>query len=354
MNCPVCPRTDITDGVLDCPNCGVDLRPLLRLRELPLYRTRLAAELLAGGRPGEAAQKLQAALEDGADTPLTRLLLGQAWLALGNSEEAARQLTLAAQDPAIAVDAQLALRECTDASDSCLPAPRTSTVQPVAVAVARVVPLWIAVVLAATSALSLLLSLTRGGGAAESTAFNHLAAPTIEAALPLPPSRPESESPGAAVSAVSATLVSVAERQALERALNRVPGIRVDSRPGGLGVVFLQGLFDGDSCVLERSSRRRLAAVVEVLEAYGSPLTILVRGFTAPGSLGRDGDAHDGWTLGFNRASAVVAQLHSMRPTHLAWRAVGPDRVEPPFTVADERGKNRTVVLEISLPVSGG
>jgi len=357
MNCPVCPRTDIAAGVLDCPNCGVDLRPLLRLRELPRYRARVAAELLAAGHADEAARKLQAALEDGADTPVTRLLLGKALLRLGHSEEAAQQLKLAAQDPGIAADAQLALRECTETRESGPPAPSTTTVQPAAPPVARVVPLWVAVTLAATSVLSLLLALTRGGAATESPGARRPLAPPLEAPLQAPLATPDQKATGAPSAPpppAPATAPSAADRQALERALSAVSGIRVDSAPATLRVVFLQGLFDGDSFALERNSRRRLATVAEALEAYGRPLAIVVRGFTAPRSLGPDGDAHDGWTLGFNRASAAVAQLHSSRQSRLTWRAMGSDRVEPPFTAEDERAKNRTVVLEISLTASGG
>jgi outer membrane protein OmpA-like peptidoglycan-associated protein len=357
MNCPVCPRTDIAAGVLDCPNCGVDLRPLLRLRELPRYRTHLAAELLAAGHPDEAAQKLQAALEDGADTPHTRLLLGKAWLRLGNREEAARQLKSAAKDPAIAADAQLALRECTETHESGVPAPSTTTVQPAAPPAARVVPLWVAVTLAATSVLSLLLALTRGGGAASSADVGRPAAPRVEAAFHAPPAssaQKAGDAPSPSAPTAPATSPGAAERKALERALSGVEGIRVDSAPADLRVVFLESLFDGDSFALERSSRRRLAAVAEALEAYGRPLAIVVRGFTVPRSLGPDGDAHDGWMLGFNRASAALVQLHSSRQSHLTWRAMGSDRVEPPFTAEDERAKNRTVVLEISLTAGGG
>jgi hypothetical protein len=36
MDCPVCPKRDIEDGQLYCPNCKTDLAPLLRTRELPV------------------------------------------------------------------------------------------------------------------------------------------------------------------------------------------------------------------------------------------------------------------------------------------------------------------------------
>lgn len=36
MDCPVCPKRDIEDGQLYCPNCKTDLTPLLRTKELPL------------------------------------------------------------------------------------------------------------------------------------------------------------------------------------------------------------------------------------------------------------------------------------------------------------------------------
>lgn len=42
MDCPVCPRRDIEEDQLYCPNCKTDLTPLLRTRELPLFVFNLA------------------------------------------------------------------------------------------------------------------------------------------------------------------------------------------------------------------------------------------------------------------------------------------------------------------------
>jgi outer membrane protein OmpA-like peptidoglycan-associated protein len=355
MNCPVCPRTDIAEGVLECPNCGVDLRPLLRLRELPRYRARLATQLLAEGRAEEAICKLQAALEDGGDAPRTRLLLGRAWLKLGNGEEAARQLAVASREPALAEEARQALRECADARESGPPSPSTTSVGPAAPPRARGVPIWVAAALGVLSVSSLLVAFARNGDTNRGTVGPAAASPESATKPSLPPSFAVARSSAEAASPGPVAPSSLgAERETIAQIMQKVPGIRAEPTAAGVRVVFLEGLFDGDSFVLERRSRKRLAAVADALESYARPLTIVVRGFTAPHSLGRDGDVHASWKLGFHRAAAAVVELHSTRLTQFTWRAAGPDRAEPPFAVEGERTKNRTVVLYIEPSPSAG
>jgi len=96
MKCPVCPRSDIPDDEIVCPNCGVDLIPLRRAHELGMDNYNEALRLERVGATDIAIRCVGAALAMNeqfvpAQTLLGKLLWKKGYLreALGQWQQAA-------------------------------------------------------------------------------------------------------------------------------------------------------------------------------------------------------------------------------------------------------------------------
>lgn len=96
MNCPVCPRQNLEEEALECPNCGADLAPLRRAAGLARREYNAALECARQGGSEAALRHASAAtaLEPGWELP--RMLLGKLHWAAGRRREAAAALAEAA------------------------------------------------------------------------------------------------------------------------------------------------------------------------------------------------------------------------------------------------------------------
>ncbi|MFW6119008.1 MAG: tetratricopeptide repeat protein [Planctomycetota bacterium] len=96
MKCPVCPKTDISAEAQECPNCGTDLTPVRRLRELCAAQFNEALRLADAGATDAAMARAAAALSLDDEFVPARKLLGKLLLGKGRVEEAIAQWEQAA------------------------------------------------------------------------------------------------------------------------------------------------------------------------------------------------------------------------------------------------------------------
>ncbi|MBI5085012.1 MAG: hypothetical protein HZB13_10505 [Acidobacteria bacterium] len=96
MNCPVCPRQDLEEEALECPNCGADLTPLRRVAGLARreYNSALECARQGGGESAMRHASAAAALDPGWSRP--KVLLGKLLWIAGRKREAAVVLAEAA------------------------------------------------------------------------------------------------------------------------------------------------------------------------------------------------------------------------------------------------------------------
>jgi nucleoid-associated protein YgaU len=93
LDCPVCPRKNVNTDT--CPQCGANLKPLLRLAEVIGSYSREGTEHLAAGRVDEAILSFSAASAlEGAPADVC-LSLGKAYASKGMSSEALSQFNRA-------------------------------------------------------------------------------------------------------------------------------------------------------------------------------------------------------------------------------------------------------------------
>lgn len=99
IDCPVCPKTDIKEGVTICPQCGTDLSALLRARELPDVYYSEGIELAKNGLPDEAIEKLIFVLELNPNSIAPHVAIGKILAKMGRYDEAVSHL-----DKALSID----------------------------------------------------------------------------------------------------------------------------------------------------------------------------------------------------------------------------------------------------------
>ena len=105
MKCPVCPAADVPADAKECPSCGTDLSPLVRLHQLAASQFNEALRLAQLGAVDAAITRTSAALSlDGQLAP-ARALLGKLLWRKGHNQEALGQwheaAVLAPQDKEI-------------------------------------------------------------------------------------------------------------------------------------------------------------------------------------------------------------------------------------------------------------
>lgn len=88
MNCPVCPATNIPADCLVCENCGTDLAPIRRVRELAAWHYNAALALVGHDDNPAAIRELQAALSADSSSVPVRILLGKVLWKMGRTCEA--------------------------------------------------------------------------------------------------------------------------------------------------------------------------------------------------------------------------------------------------------------------------
>lgn len=99
IDCPVCPKTDIKEGITKCPQCGTDLSALLRVRELPDIYYNEGVELAKNGLLDEAIGKLILSLEINPNSIAPHVVIGKILAKMGRYDEAVGHL-----DKALSID----------------------------------------------------------------------------------------------------------------------------------------------------------------------------------------------------------------------------------------------------------
>jgi len=326
IDCPVCPRQDIPSGQLTCDNCGVDLQPVWRVRELADYRYNEALELLSDGDADRALEKLCAARESGGEPGRCRLLAGKILWQLGRTAGAVREWRLVpSSDPLHAESNRLA-----DMAEATVR--RRSAVRVGVVAAAAVVILAIPA--------SLLL---RPGRSPQPAAGGTV----IDSTAP-------AEVPGRAAGAENLNAVPAQDEatglEGLVSRLNELSVVRAEQDEAGLRVVFVDGLFGSGADVPSEAGYVALGQVVRTIASYGESLSVEVLGVTDNTPVRPGGGWTDNWSLALSRAhSAVQFMRVETASPQVFWLAASSGVAGTPFSNDTEanRAKNRTVVLSV-------
>lgn len=326
MNCPACPRTDIEPQDLACPNCGLDLAPLHRLHELSEFYGNEAIALCERGRYAEALQKMMTAAELGEESSRVHILLGKILWKLDRREEAVPHWRRAAERDPECEEAgyllEMGARELSRARR------KTSPIRIAAVALA----------LAAFISFALLFVEYR---------YNHrFANAEVEK---LRRDLAEKKSSGGRGSAVEAL-------QALVSRLEAETNLRAGLKGNKVAVVPREGFFLGGSDQLTPSARKQLAKLAGVLGQQDSRFRVVVEGVTddVPPS---GGQWKENWSLGYARAYSAMSYVRQLPgSSRTKWLVTSSGQSNPPYPNDSEenRRRNRSVLLEISLEPGGG
>lgn len=306
MNCPVCPNASIAVHEVTCANCGADLGPIQRLRELPARWYNEALELLRGGDHDGAVARLEsAAALEGASPHILRLL-GKALWNSGRHRDAAVQWRRLPDDDEARRLLSMAGRTGESAHSFRLAASWTAIV-------VLVVALIIAILWRPTRTSSV---------------------PLVQPAALVEPSIPSPAEPAARPLA------------SLEARLREQDGLRVERTGNTLKVVFRRGLYASGSDQPAIEGEMRLRNLARLLG--DDRLDVIVVGFTDSPAPPRT-RWPDNWSLGFSRAQSAVEVMRGAAGEQVTWAATSSGDRSPPHPPQDD-AQNRTVVLHVSAP----
>lgn len=308
IDCPACPRTSLPEDTLVCPNCGVDLAPILRIRQLGHSYFNDSLRLIEAGDLASALQRIECAVSIDGDSADARVLKGKILWKLGRHDDARNQWRgVKITDPSFEKAATL------------VEAHKDKK------------PNWIRLAVATTMIVVLAVLIAVATGTLNRTR------------------REEKPQTGSAPGLESVAKVPAAEDQseALERRIINDPAFLVERAEHGTKVVFSEGLFASGSDALTDRGEVLLSNLSDAIRALGSPLAITVEGHTddqTPKSAIRQSD---NWTLGLSRAATVAAYLRKQGVDGPALNITSMGELVAPFpnATADGRQKNRTIVL---------
>lgn len=315
LDCPVCPRTGIPAEAAACPNCGADLMPVRRVRELPELYVNQALELASRGETDRAVEKLIAALELGGGRARIGLLAGKLLWRAGRGDEARRQWrAVLAEDPEQGEAA--ALLRMAGAGPAVHAAPWWLIPALCAMAVALIALLtWYAVY--------------RGTHHHSDLEFAVVSAKTMQG------------EPAAAQAARAA---------ALAEALQARPEFEVRRESGRLVVLFRQGLFGPGADRITGDPERRLTLAASLLAQYCRGCWVIVEGATDATAPSGQGRWKDNASLALARAHSAIAHLRQRSTgAGLRWMGVTAGESAPSLASTKFAGpdRSRTVVLHV-------
>lgn len=329
MNCPVCPRRDIADEAMDCPNCGVDLRPMRRVQQLDALLYNAGVVALSHGEDGKAVEKLTGALQFSPDSKHIRLLLGKALWRIGRYEDARVHWQYILEQNLGETEVEVLLRR---------PVPDATIQWKHQVTILRVV--LVGTALFSIGCLFVLLSLRTVVGQTEHQKS------TLESALA--GSRHETERLQTLLANQQSTRSPMAPEDSKQIAASGInfrlleslaenSDITVVLEKQRMTVQFKQGLFPINSVAITDDAKKQLRHFVEDLKGTSVPYRIAVEGWT---------DEPYSKRLAQRRAKTAVSFLRSVSlGTNVVWEArTNPESTFPfPNDTQDHRQRNRTV-----------
>lgn len=385
MNCPVCPATNLAANCLVCENCGADLAPIRRVRELAAWRYNAALAFANRGDHSAAIRELQAALGAAPSAASVRVLLGKVLWKAGRTDEAIDEWRRVADEHPNDDNAKSLLAQANRA--------RARRFQTFAFA---------ATLGAATLALCSFV-VGRITGDEPSPVSAPPSAPSAATLQPQPTTSPETkQSVEVAVSAIagqpSDTQAStppnpvgvdspiLAQSPALTEAENRIStptsqdtdtsvatpeparepdkaasrtigdlsivlgaldGLRVEHLNDAIRVIPTDGLFPLGSADTDPRGAALLQSIADAFKTTAEPVRVRVVGFTDDIPSRPGGRWAKNWQLALHRAAnAVVAMKNDDR--HGWFASIGDERNAPcPNDPKANRRCNRTVVIEI-------
>ena len=117
IDCPICPKKNIKDGVNICPQCGTNLSAILRVRELPDVYYNEGIELVKKGMPDKAIEKLFFALELNPNSIASHIALGKIFTRMNRYDEAVFHLDKALSIEPDNTDARIEIQGIKDAAE---------------------------------------------------------------------------------------------------------------------------------------------------------------------------------------------------------------------------------------------
>lgn len=316
MNCPVCPRTDLPADALNCPNCGVDLGPARRLAELPERYANDGLTLQARGETRGALEKLNTALQLGGDAARICLLIGKLLWRDGRTEDAIAHWKRVLELQPGHAEAQRLIELAGQPARDVLTA-------------------WQR--LAAVLALALVVVLIAHFAYRQSHRYDDTQVAGLRAEI------------GRIRQAPPAAPAGVTDLGDLLRKDNQFVVQRSDDR---LSVTFRDGLFAPGSDAIAPAAAKRMAVVAGLLARHCHRCRVLVQGVTDNTPAGATARWNDNWTLGLARARSATEYLRRQcAGCEVQWLGMTSGEGEAPFPndAAENRSRNRTVVLHVSL-----
>ncbi len=317
LDCPVCSRAGIPPGAAACPNCGADLLPVRRVRELPELYVNQALELAGRGETERAVEKLMAALELGGGRARIGVLAGKLLWRAGRADEARRQWrAVLAEDPGQAEAAALL---------------RMAVTQPAA----RATPRWLLPALCAMAVAFIALltwyAVYRGTHHHSDSEFAGLSAKAMQG---------------------ERAAVQAAQAASLADALQARPEFEVLRESDRLSVLFREGLFRPGSERIAGDAEGRLALAATLLAQHCRGCRVIVEGVTDATAPSGQGRWKDNASLALARARSAVAHLSKdSTGAGLRWMGVTTGESGPSLASAKfaDPSRSRTVVLHISV-----
>lgn len=382
MNCPVCPATNIAANCLVCENCGTDLAPIRRIRELAAWRYNTALASASRGDRSTAIRELQAALGTAPSAAPARVLLGKVLWKAGRTGEAIDEWRRVADEHPDDNDAKSLLVQAKQARArqfqtlALVAALSVAILSLCSFVVGRITGDEHGPVRATPSAAALeprptILPETKQS---DEVAVSAIAGQPSDTQASTPPnpvgvdspvlvqsltlaeaesrvSTPTSQTtdPSAVTPATTPEADEAASKTIgdLSIALGALKGLRVEQLNDTIRVTPTDGLFPSGSADADPRGAALLQAIADAFKAAAEPVYVRVVGFTDAVPSRPGGRWVKNWELALHRAANAVVAMKSN--TQHEWLAsIGDERNAPcPNDSNVNRRCNRTVVIEI-------
>lgn len=342
LDCPVCPTKNIQEGLLFCSNCGTDLTPIRRVRELVVVHFNKALAYIKDADLRGAITELNAALSIDSSFVSGRLLLGKVLWQLGHANDAVIQW-------------QKILSLIPDNSEA-IALLRAAESQK---KVANVPLMSLGVIIIATIAFY-----ASRMWHTEQPSIVSLPPPIAEQRTVSEPKKSFDNNTNTIPVAVEPT-VEISAPQASTQAkqevlppfdfselidkLGQIDGLRTQAIPNGIRLIPIGDLFELGSDVPHQQGQLLLNAIKQALNSEGQSLTIHVMGITDTRPIRSGGKWLSNQQLGLFRASQSLHFLKGDENRHRYF--AGYENIEGSSidqNVETVAMQNRTVVIEIN------
>ncbi|MGH8550710.1 MAG: hypothetical protein ACRERU_19340 [Methylococcales bacterium] len=343
-----------------CENCGTDLAPIHRLRDLAVFHYNAALASVDRGDDAAAIREVYAALATDPSWLAVRVLLGKLLWKSGRREEAKAEWCLAAQE--YPDDATVnALLDATKQT----PSRRFPHLPTVSAAIGIAFVAFFAGIMTVDtrqmdaprrSELPVVTQSYDGSqregqnsppvplSVEKSVTSNHEAK---RGSLPAGISQESGISAKPINNAITKPPAIPKPFENLSARLKATEGLHIEHKNGFVRVIPLEGLFPIGSSEPHANGEALLRMLADVINSAETPVKIRVIGFTDALPTQKRGRWSANWQLALYRAASTIALMKI--GNHHEWLASFGDEEQPPFPNNSDlnRQRNRTVIIEV-------